>query len=804
MLLTIDNLDGAGVRDYTASVASLEARPGETNSAGNPVAANASIKAGGNVHLVRRLNMPSELTVTLAGNKSFIVPPAGARLVLERGDGVKLFTGYLAQAPAAAPAGWSCGSPVYTYALRALSDEYLLDLRTMPARPPLVGQTAGTIVTTLTESILPGQFDSSNVAAGDTIPTFASNPELRWSEQAAELALRARASYRACDSAISFRPVGTIEYTLDESAASFSPEGLKLSMGVSAAGAKEKSGVPGPPVLNDMTVLAKSEPQAYVKDYFLGDGSSLSFLMSNTPFTRVNKVFVDEGYAGATLDPKVWTVTNAAAVSVAGGLQVSGSPIAVQFANLIELGGALVLQHGAVQFSAASNGLFGGLFAGGSDMAHAWAAFWLQPSGNQTQISAVVNGAVTGTSITTASGQQYVFSTRLYADQIYRRQQTFHSSQHPAGAARGGAEIAANVHVVLEVHVIDPTNPATLVAPSTVLYDGVVANAPAMVSYYLVNASSMNCLIAFTKLRQAVDVDVSSTVPGQTSRTRLVGALTDGAECNVSTRPELYFFSSYPPQYNEAIVAVYRSSGPAAARIIDTNSVAAQARGADDGVRGGVRRVVAPEPRTSQDCENAALALLDDTTQIAWKGQYQTWSVFLPGGAGDVWPGDSLHVLAPSRGADFHAIVREVAIDVLSLADDCSRYGLHFANDAAEPLAFGFGSAASAAVEDVTATTTTTGSTFMADLPDAQVTGVTSTTVSVDAGSTPPAGGGIEARWSDSGWGAANNSNLVGRYSTPTFAVSRLSRVVTLYLRQYDASGRYSQYSTILHVDYPL
>ena len=84
------------------------------------------------------------------------------------------------------------------------------------------------------------------------------------------------------------------------------------------------------------------------------------------------------------------------------------------------------------------------------------------------------------------------------------------------------------------------------------------------------------------------------------------------------------------------------------------------------------------------------------------------------------------------------------------------------------------------------------------------MTGVTSTTVSVDAGSTPPAGGGIEVRYSDSGWGAGSDSNLAGDYGTRAFTLSRLSRVVTYYLRQYDNTGRYSRYSTILHVDYPL
>ena len=75
----------------------------------------------------------------------------------------------------------------------------------------------------------------------------------------------------------------------------------------------------------------------------------------------------------------------------------------------------------------------------------------------------------------------------------------------------------------------------------------------------------------------------------------------------------------------------------------------------------------APSPRTSTDCENAALALLDDAAGAAWSGTYEVWSDFLPGNAADVFPGDAVNVSAPSRNATFQAIVREVGIEIRSL-----------------------------------------------------------------------------------------------------------------------------------------
>jgi hypothetical protein len=65
---------------------------------------------------------------------------------------------------------------------------------------------------------------------------------------------------------------------------------------------------------------------------------------------------------------------------------------------------------------------------------------------------------------------------------------------------------------------------------------------------------------------------------------------------------------------------------------------------------------------------------------------------------------------------------------------------------------------------------------------------------------------GAEVRWSDAGWGPGNNRNLVGRFTTQTFTVPRLSEVQDCYLQQYDNSvpPKYSRYTAALHVDYPL
>lgn len=237
----------------------------------------------------------------------------------------------------------------------------------------------------------------------------------------------------------------------------------------------------------------------------------------------------------------------------------------------------------------------------------------------------------------------------------------------------------------------------------------------------------------------------------------------------------------------------------------DAASIAVLRRGGDDGVRGGVREIAIPLPRTSADCETAALALLDDSGQ-GWAGEYRAWSPFLPGAAADIFPGDGLSIDAPARGAAFTAIVREVDIDLADLGGDNSLYTLKFVGAGDPGLDFEFQAATATQATAMAATEADAiGNVYLPDLIASAVTNVTSTTVTMDAGFTPGAGEGIEVRSSDAGWGMENDRNLTGRFTSSSFTVPRFSRVQDYFLRRYDSSSppRYSRYSAGLHVDYP-
>lgn len=786
MKLQIDNLDGLGLRDYTAM-----------------------IDAANTPRVVRKLNQPAELQFSLLLGPDLVAPRRGSRVLLGRTNGQDVFTGYVMAEPEYEALGWGMQGPLYRLKIVAQSDEVLLDEKPLPARSPFVARSAGDALRQLVNELMPGAFDTSGVQNLDVIPHYIPDPQLTWSKHAAAIALLARAAYRIMNGALLLAPLGVNAYALNESDPNFFAPALLVE--------------PQNTIINDATVLGDVEPQAYVRDYFVGDGLSTRFYLSQTPFTKRARTIFDEEYASSTLDPTRWSVTDPAnAVSVNGGtLQIAGGngtdgATTVTFVEQIELGGAWDIEHGDVVFNAACSGILGGLYVGAVSQTNCLAGFQISPSGTICQIQALVSGAASGAALTTTAGHHYVFSTRISSQEIFRQQQVFHSAAYPAGNPVGGAQVNANVRLVLEVHDIDPTNPATLVAPATVLYDGVIANPPSYCTYALVNSPALQCAVAFTRLVQEINVEVRTALSGANFVTRLVGPLSEGGECNVISGSTLDFFSPYVPALNQSIEAHYRSQhgndpfaltiGRAMARVTNPASIAAEQRGIDNGVRAAVRHLKLPNARTSADCENAALALATDGATEGCKGKYECWSAFLPGGASDIFPGDALTVNVPSRAAVFQAIVNEVVLTLNDLAGDNSKYEISFVHSVTDALAFEFQAAKISVPINVNPITNAqVGATTLPSLTNAAVTAVSSTTASIDAGISPLSGGGFEVRWSDSGWGANNDQNLAGRFTTQTFTLPRLAKIQNYFLRQYDASTppKYSRFSAALHVDYP-
>ena len=199
--------------------------------------------------------------------------------------------------------------------------------------------------------------------------------------------------------------------------------------------------------------------------------------------------------------------------------------------------------------------------------------------------------------------------------------------------------MAADVRFVLEVQDIDPSNPATMVAPATVLDDDVIQNAPGFCTYALVNAMSMQCSIAYTYATHISLAEVRTALQNASYVTQLVGSLSDGAAVRDCKFDIAGFLSAVCAGAEDADCGELPGSGRAVAEVVNSASMTGLQSGADNGVRG--------HGADDEDSERAHAGGLRECGagdsgrrgRAGMVGRYETWSDFLPGGAADIFPG---------------------------------------------------------------------------------------------------------------------------------------------------------------------
>jgi hypothetical protein len=334
-----------------------------------------------------------------------------------------------------------------------------------------------------------------------------------------------------------------------------------------------------------------------------------------------------------------------------------------------------------------------------------------------------------------------------------------------------------------------------------VLFDGQINNAPAFATYAVIDAVNLHCTLGYTEIQRTAATEVRVTPSGTTvSSSKIIGDKIDGADCEITSSPEVVFYSYATPGNGDVIVVSYRGDGKAEGWAQNSGNIAALARAQDTGVRGTIVKLKLPAARTSDECRSAAATLLEDTTATAWSGQYQCWGDSLPG-AQDVWPGDAIEITLPRQSLQVAATVREVKIQFISVGEECSQYTIEFANDAAQHLSFSLGTTTE---KLPLSNSTEIAGTSVPCLPGAAITSVQDASLVIDAGMAPVAGGGFEVRLKDEGWGANVDRNLLGRFTTETFTVPKLSTSQDNFLRMFDGSSppNYSRFTTLLHADY--
>jgi hypothetical protein len=231
-----------------------------------------------------------------------------------------------------------------------------------------------------------------------------------------------------------------------------------------------------------------------------------------------------------------------------------------------------------------------------------------------------------------------------------------------------------------------------------------------------------------------------------------------------------------------------------------TSSIAEEAYGVLSGTAQWVGSMRAPVTRCSTDCENAALAILDmaSSRDAAWAGSYQDFNLEQQG---DVWPGDALAIDAPSSGMAASVVVRNVTVEATTTYPEVLQYTIKYANDWAEPLSLVTSNVLPKDVElpDLAASVPLA----IDSLRDLTVASLTTTAINVNAGVTPPAGGGFEVRRRDWIFGAGDAVDVVLRSPVPNFTIIRAFPIEQYYVRMYDGANppNYSRFSSAVFVN---
>ena len=170
--------------------------------------------------------------------------------------------------------------------------------------------------------------------------------------------------------------------------------------------------------------------------------------------------------------------------------------------------------------------------------------------------------------------------------------------------------------------------------------------------------------------------------------------------------------------------------------------------------------------------------------------------------AADVWPGDALLLNAPSTSLDAQVVVRSVKVSYSASYPDLVEYSICFANDWADDLAI----KTSTTVPADAWLPAPISPTVLANLNALTVTSLTGSSVSINAGVTPPTGGGFEIRRRDFAFMAGEDPGLVMRSTVPNMTFSRETANDRFYIRMYDGSTppNYSEFSTALFINLPL
>lgn len=827
------------------------------------------------------LNVPVLLDFSLApcDDPSFVKLQRGDYIVLDTVTYPKWFTGYITNDPELTFLGPhpQTRAAMYGYVYEASSDEYLLSLKPLGILTAFYNKTQGEILSALANILQPGRFDVSGIGSGQTLARYVPDPTKKFQDVVKEFSDASNYAFSGHDHQLFFSPQGIDDSQLiiDASDPHYTPSSLVLSP------VKDS-------LVNDAIVLGDIEPQAFMSEYFAGDGFEGSFSLIGSPFGTDSAQLIDEQFQDSTIDETKWNVNDvpqtfirpdSGFLNVLGGMNFGDLGVNLASSSLIPLEGNLRLTHGEYDFvdnaSQGINGVICGLWDGDPVMDGAGgypSCFYgieVKKAGAVTTLSPIVNGVVDPLqSVVVDPTLRYILRTVLYSHQVFRFvQQWYFMGPDGSSGNYGGGGYPDSIYystLITGTQISSTQDPVTGVFTNTTSVvnraSWLNASVPLtsdqlFASYVPVASNDLHCTVTNITISTPMQAKLYIKPSGQNDYVpQLIGpneidssdgyaprATISTTNAGVSAKSStlgspkynpgnatLQFFkdttklTSTTPQLGDLILVKYRQAGAAVGRVQNVSNVAAEsAAWGDNGLRSITRKDLVPLPRTSEECEAAAAAIIADLSYQHFEGTYtcpapgfsttgdlSSGTVLqfrnLPSGLYPVIPvppsfdDDGNPIPPPSYTSNFNDVIQQVKTTVLSTRpSELFQHEITFGK--ADKLAAFMGkvnkqadvfSPQDSAEIPVAVNLSSVGSVFVPDVINPALVSWDRNFFNIDAGQDAITGGGFEVRYTDTSWGCDPSKNLITRTPNRTFQVPRNVQGRVAFIRAYDTRNK--------------
>lgn len=717
--ILINNSDGLGDVDYTKYV------------------------MGSSISIQQSINVPTTCTLSVIGiDQNFKVPVRHSYIKIYSTVNKRyLFTGFNITEPAISFVGLSQKVPgtnfqMYQFNMSCTSDDYLLNIKSVPFIPAFVNMTQGQIIKSLAQTLCPGFYNTDNVDDGDLVPYLAYDPTQSWYEYVKNFGDGSLYRYSCVNKEIHYKPYGdgNLGIVYDE------------TLGEGTFDPTQFTSTPlTTPMVNDVTILGMEEAGDYREDYFIGTGFDGAFPLVHKVFGlgtnfQGSSVLLSDAWNSNQLNTQNWFAQDPAnqfsygdgALNIISGFDLPPGLSYIYANNVAELAGSIVAQHGEVIFNDVSTGIIGGFYTD-STMAPSKCLSGINivpgPSvvvsisgASGIEMSPLYMGQVlTGAFVLTSKiNKTYTMFTRISSPAPVRYFQVYRSM---AGTPIGGYTTSPTV-----------TGSITWAITETDIFSGVFntwtwtasgAVIPDTAVYGLINNTRLNITLNSTELWSPppatlkIGCEIGAGALGQfylSGNVQYTGAFITPSGGNLPIYPNLIgpeqqfdlgsgigsqvgeldsgqqvdtlnFYSNDLPAAGARIRLNTWESQQSVSRMQDLNSIALEAAiVGDNGIRATSVTNLTPLPRTSEDCDNAAAAFLMDRAGTFYQGTYNASYYFFNQWTNDIefYPvcGRFLYVNAPRQNINKqNMLVTSITTTVTELAGEIVQYALSFGPD---------------------------------------------------------------------------------------------------------------------------